>query len=617
MATYYGYAERKEKPIDWTKITGDIIDRTAQIEEGREKERAELDKIVADNQDIISSIEMGESETANQFYQIAADDGRTMLYDNYNKMKRGEITPSQYKMIQQQMMSQWGQVDAASKTLNAKLSKSLARSQKQPPESSAIEMWKAERLAVKAKLKNQRLVWDSESGSLYMSETDDEGKIIDPTQVTAISSLNKSGSLFVDRLDVNKVVAASTAELAEIKKVYKQGKILTKEGKQAMGEKRYNELRDQLSDAILSNNMAIASTLVDNRQGYSITANPQPDKDGYYDQYEVLMTPNSDDVEEPNFTDDKRKFIDENGKERSVAEWQREQADKTVKSSIDAHVTDIETPTPIHRPQRVDPGDERKDNVNFGYLKAMNTLNSGSAEEFEAVARRRQRDMNLKATDESQLITSIKRTPTEFVITYKDRRPETIKRGDSTKNVIGELAGLLTPMGGSYEGYYQDYITKEGGVFNDPNTTESLMEAATAPLEKLDLGKTVFNEKTQETITDHIYENATSDAASTAGMIQEIVGIALPKIDGEPISFSVSGTDPYISRGPDFITIKIGGKTLKIVSDGNFDSDNSKSKLNKEVQDLINKITENINQGKDAVEGIGTTEFNPESYKDE
>ena len=58
-------------------------------------------------------------------------------------------------------------------------------------------------------------------------------------------------------------------------------------------------------------------------------------------------------------------------------------------------------------------------------------------------------------------------------------------------------------------------------------------------------------------------------------------------------------------------------RKVKITSEGDFSNENSKTLLVKKIQQLLNNLTENINQGKDAGEGIGTTEFNPESYKDE
>ena len=266
MATYYGYKERTEKPIDWTKITGDIIQKSEDIEAGREAKRTELDKIVSDNESVVSKLEMGESDTFNEFAMRGVDEGRRMLYESYNAMRRGEITPSEYKMRQQQQMSQWGEFSTATKTFNEKIAEVNKRAQE--GSSSLIEMWKAEQQAQISELENQTLIW-SPDGRLYMSKTDDEGKVIDLNDVTSVSSFNKNGNLFVDRVNVEKAVSERTAKIAQFKKVIRKYGIDTKEGKKAMAG--YEAFKKDLIGSLTSADMQIGSILMDDVGGFNLS----------------------------------------------------------------------------------------------------------------------------------------------------------------------------------------------------------------------------------------------------------------------------------------------------------------------------------------------------------
>ena len=342
MASYYGYAKREVTPIDWSKGAGGIVEQTYEIEAGKEAKRQELDKIVADNDKIISSLEQGQNDTFNDFEMRLADGGRDMIYDTYNKMRRGEISPSEYKRIQQTQMNQWGQFATSVKTYNERMDKVYQRAQINPstgaPTSSGIELWNAEQQATIAEVDQMGGIW--KDGKLYLTKIDEEGKVIDAADVIPVSSFNQAGNLFVDRVNVEKAVAARTKDLAVFKKVIASGDIATTEGKDAM--ENYEEYKKQIINSLTGAPVQTASILVDEIGGYEMELGDGKYKEREADKYTIMMTRTPLSNNAPNFEDDGRYFMD-NGNKVPIGPWQKEQAENRVGGAIDAHVGYKET----------------------------------------------------------------------------------------------------------------------------------------------------------------------------------------------------------------------------------------------------------------------------------
>ena len=336
MASYYGYTKREADPIDWSKGAGGIVEQTYEIEAGREEERQELDKIVADNDKIISSLEQGQNDTFNDFEMRLADGGRDMIYDTYNKMRRGEISPSEYKRIQQTQMNQWGQFATSVKTYNERMDKVYQRAQTET--SSGIELWNAEQQATIAEVDQMGGIW--KDGKLYLTKIDEEGKVIDAADVIPVSSFNQAGNLFVDRVNVEKAVAARTKDLAVFKKVIASGDIATTEGKDAM--ENYEEYKKQIINSLTGAPVQTGSILVDEIGGYEMELGDGKYKEREADKYTIMMTRTPLSNNAPNFEDDGRYFMD-NGNKVPIGPWQKEQAENRVGGAIDAHVGYKET----------------------------------------------------------------------------------------------------------------------------------------------------------------------------------------------------------------------------------------------------------------------------------
>ena len=610
MASYIGYKERIEKPIDWTKITGEIIDRTSEIEAGREAKRAELDKIVSDNESVVSKLEMGESDTFNEFAMRGVDEGRKMLYESYNAMKRGEITPSEYKMRQQQQMSQWGEFSTATKTFNGKIAEVNKRAQEGT--SSLIEMWKAEQQAQISELENQTLIW-SPDGKLYMSKTDDEGKVINPNDVTSVSSFNKNGNLFVDRINVEKSVSERTAKIAQFKKVIRQYGIDTKEGKKAMAG--YEAFKKDLIGSLTSADMQVGSILMDDVGGFNLSTDPKDRTD----QYSIKMVANKQGVTEPDFSDDGRMFVDpDDGKKKAIGPWQREQAEKRVDESIEVHVPDIETGTrQFSDYYNRGKGADKKEKAQRAYELAMKLATGKAGGELlgTVIGKKEVADVEF-----GKDFIEVSLAEGDKIIPLTIERLDSAGKERSTEDVARDIMKFIS------EGE-PDELMAEFDLGKSISTTTDFGTYKKGDLKILSFEDVLPSPKKGESdiemaqiLKSHgaFYDN---DALQVTGdKLKGLIENLIRTRSGEEVNVIVT-LDAGIKKD-DYVKLQIEGyddvATIEAnLADSEKKMDDKTNSARTAIKQLLEAYRKEYNKSAKPTGGTGTTEFDPNSYKDE
>ena len=91
---YAGY--QASTPIDWSKLTGGLIDTIQGIGADREKQRQDLEKLKTDNTKILQNAELGKSQNLNQLILAGSNDGRSMMQEWNKQLKSGQIKPVEY-----------------------------------------------------------------------------------------------------------------------------------------------------------------------------------------------------------------------------------------------------------------------------------------------------------------------------------------------------------------------------------------------------------------------------------------------------------------------------------------------------------------------------------------
>ena len=126
--------------IDWSKSTNELSKTLFDINKGREDKKAELDKLKMDTLKVVQQSEGYNSQTFGQKFTTAAQKGREYIKLQNDMLKRGEITPDEYKLRINNFTESWGMLGNSIKGFDAK----YAELQKQ------INDGKASLLAVEA-----------------------------------------------------------------------------------------------------------------------------------------------------------------------------------------------------------------------------------------------------------------------------------------------------------------------------------------------------------------------------------------------------------------------------------------------------------------------------------
>jgi DNA-binding ferritin-like protein (Dps family) len=252
---YAGYVQRNQ-PTDWSKVTGQIAQQIGAVEEKREAKREKLDTMFSETTAMMGDVEMGESPEFNEIILDTTDRGRARIYDAYKQMRAGEITPSQFTRIQSNMQARWGEFDTAVKQKNNRLAEIEKRTREGT--NSQREFWQNEQIAEMNNFSNHRMDWDDKGNLSYVQIDPNTGDVIEGSSV-AVSAVNKTQNVLVDKFDVSTKVSKYSKTLGKFKDEIDG---MTVGGTLAMPE--YENTRDRIIGDVLGSNMNnYADALVD------------------------------------------------------------------------------------------------------------------------------------------------------------------------------------------------------------------------------------------------------------------------------------------------------------------------------------------------------------------
>lgn len=107
MATNFGYVERTaDSFVNWAEVSKTMTDTLYEVERRREEKKAILDKNEKDALDYFkSSIPTGESPKANSAALDLCNNAQQILLDASRKMRSGEMSPTQFMKVRENMYS--------------------------------------------------------------------------------------------------------------------------------------------------------------------------------------------------------------------------------------------------------------------------------------------------------------------------------------------------------------------------------------------------------------------------------------------------------------------------------------------------------------------------------
>ena len=212
MAEYAGYVKRPT-PINWGEVAGGIVKRMGDIEQEQAAFREKYDTMAAETSQKIGEYEAGKSKAFNNLVYDATAEGRSMLHEMHNKLKRGEISPDEFNRMTMSISNQWADFSNLAKNYNTAVAGVIDGLDS--GELSNASQWALEQFGDMANLKDKRLQWmPSQDGytNLYVTSVDDEGNMVgDPTSVT---SLTNPGNLMFKKVDLPGATAQFTSTVA-------------------------------------------------------------------------------------------------------------------------------------------------------------------------------------------------------------------------------------------------------------------------------------------------------------------------------------------------------------------------------------------------------------------
>lgn len=332
MAEYAGYVRRKT-PINWGTVAGDIVKKMGDVEQDQAAFREKYDTMASDISKELGEYEMGKSQSFNDMAYNATAEGRSMIAEMHNKLKRREISPDEFNRMKMSMSDQWADFSKFSKNYNQAVEgvmKGLDNGSLGAGSEFALRQ-----LEEFSQLKNQRMQWMpglNGSTSLLATTVDDDGKLVGkPTSMTTLTNPN---NMVFNKVQLTDQVKDWTSVVA----AYKIGRL-----SDARKNPEYKKSKETKINEILATDENVLSILSDWGKYTPYKDGDIAPKDG------IKMVTNSNGDWVPEITD-----------------TLRQEAEKIVNGVMETSVAKIYTPAPSP-PRGGDYTPQEKSQFSSGY----------------------------------------------------------------------------------------------------------------------------------------------------------------------------------------------------------------------------------------------------------
>ena len=194
--------------IDWAKQMNSLSSTISGIGDRREKEKEYLDQLKTDNIKTIQTSDALSSQNFGQMMLGATQDGVAFMKQQNDALKRGELSPKQYKQNINNFTESWGTLGNSIKSFDAKNAELQKRLQDGTASKASIEA--AEYFARMGDIKNMKVFIDPSTGTVSTGRLDPKtGRVIPDTIESAKTMADPSNAVF-DKVQVDKAVSEIT-----------------------------------------------------------------------------------------------------------------------------------------------------------------------------------------------------------------------------------------------------------------------------------------------------------------------------------------------------------------------------------------------------------------------
>jgi len=252
MAEYAGYV-RRETPIDWNSVAGDIVNQLGDVKKEQAAFREKYDKIAAETSTKIGEYEAGQSPQVNDLAYNMISDGRTTLAALHEKLKRREISPDAFNRAAMSMQTQNQEFKNMLSTYNT----NVADIEKGIQEGglSNLSNFQLEQYKDLSDLGNKKFQWSTNPNgitNLYVNTVDENGNPV--KQPMSLSVIRDMGNMRYTKYDLNGELLKSIKSLGiyDIKNI-----------KDARNNPEYKNFKNTLVESAVATDNQTASILAD------------------------------------------------------------------------------------------------------------------------------------------------------------------------------------------------------------------------------------------------------------------------------------------------------------------------------------------------------------------
>lgn len=267
MAEYAGYIGNQYPPTDWSKIGANLLGQIDQEKERRKVEKEKIDNDYADSFAKIGDYEQTTDQDVNEFVYKGVDEVRNGIKTQYDLLKQGAITMSDYKLYKTTAMSDWTNLNKAVKNfgvVNASNQKLITEGKM-----SGLGQYNALNFAKLGDLKTAKIMINPSTGRLYRTNIDPKtGKIASQNDVYSPTAMLNPANLVDLKVNIDDQVTSFVKRLGEVGVVTDLGNGKIKLIESAQNNPAYKEALQAQVNALTATPRSTASVLTDYVGGY-------------------------------------------------------------------------------------------------------------------------------------------------------------------------------------------------------------------------------------------------------------------------------------------------------------------------------------------------------------
>lgn len=262
MAEFAGYVGNSVPPIDWGKIGTDLYTKINKVNDERKVEREKIDDDFSEAFSKIGDYEQTTDQSVNELVARGANDIRSSFKTQYDLLKKGAITMSQYKLYKNTVSQDWSTFNKGIKTFGS----NIATGQKLITEGkmSGFGQYNMTNYAKLGDLKDARIMPNPETGRLYLAQVDPKtGTISSDNDVYSPSAMLNPGNLADLKVDIDDGVTKFLKRVADYGLVQDLGGGKIKVTDDARNNPAFAKALDAQVNALTYDGRSISSVLSD------------------------------------------------------------------------------------------------------------------------------------------------------------------------------------------------------------------------------------------------------------------------------------------------------------------------------------------------------------------